>query len=167
MNTLEAAQEDLQKADRKADLYMRLKKRLERKIADNEIARTKYKDVIKLLSPKKPPARKGKRSQPRAGKPRVHKPDAVAACLAVVEAKPMISKEELKELALHKLVEEQGFDPSGAAMQINKCLLSPSFVVADDDTISLAKPRSNEPVSKAHGRMHSVVDNTTRRGFLS
>lgn len=167
MNTLEAAQADLEAADQKAVEIKKQRKRLDQEDAENESKRKNLKEIIKLLSPKKASAGNRKKAQSKSDKPSVRKPDAEAACLAVVKANPLIPKDELKELALHKLIEEQGFGRNGAAMQIDKCLLSPKFIIASDDTVSLASQQSERLSVKADGRQELPVDKTMRRGFLS
>lgn len=167
MNTLEAARADLENADRKAVEIKQRRKDLDQEDAENESERKDLKEIIKLLAPKKKSSSNRKKSKAKPVQPSVHKPDAEAACLAVVEANPMIPKEELKELALHKLIEEQGFGRNGAAMQVDKCLLSPRFVIAADETVSLVIHQTEKQPLKMNRHLQLPVDNTAKRGFLS
>ncbi len=85
------------------------------------------------------PSRKNKLKATRKdAKPCAKKPDVQAVCLALVEDNPSITKEELEELAKHKLVEELGFSRNGLALQLNKYLSSDVFVVAADGAVAIA-----------------------------
>ena len=166
MNTLEAALAELELVDRKAAEFKQEQKELNQRKADNDSKRKRLIKVVKLFSPNKSAARSGKRPSAKPVKPSVRKPDVEAVCLALVKDNPEISKQELKDLALHNLTNEQGFGRNGAALQIDKCLLSEQFVIAADDTVSLVGQQSVQQTPKANDRMQLPVDKTARRGFL-
>jgi hypothetical protein len=78
------------------------------------------------------------------GKPSPKKKDVQPVCLEFVEARPGISKEELKKQVKDKLRLDLGFDLKGVDLRFEECLSSPMFAVAVDDTVSLADVRSDQ-----------------------
>lgn len=119
---------------------------LQQRLAEIEIEKAPLDAALKELRPGK----KGRtKAKSKAAKPSASKANVHAACLALVKTNPGISKDELKELAKHKLSHELGFDLRGFELRLKECLASDTFSISADESVSIVATTSKQVPDKA------------------
>lgn len=105
----------------------------------------RMKSAVKELdgeSQKKPKGKLKSKGHRKDSKPAVKREHIQPVCLALVEAKPGIARDELAAHAADKML-EKGFSRNGLTMQIGKCIDSELFVIDTEGKVVLSSPSTN------------------------